>query len=184
MLTWHIDRLFRSGPLAALITFLIPMAMAILVSSQSDEENVLGILLVSAGVMFIGSLAGSTLTSGLGVVLFSLGTVVGETPVAITALAGIGLYVTLIIHDLSGSFHRAPRITSGVWRTAAITTLAVVVLSSVAFSAAYAVARLATWRSIVVPFGVAAIGFAAKLAADSHQANARQLTAKRQPESR
>lgn len=183
MLTWHIDRLFRSGPMAALATFVLPVAMAILVSSQSTEENVLGILLVAAGIVFIGSLVGSALASGLGAVLFSLGTVVAEVPVALMAAVGIGLYVSLVMHDLSGAFHRAPRITRGVWRNAVVTTTVLVVVSVIAFTSAYAVANLATWQSIVVPFGVAAIGFAAKLAADSHQSNARQLTAKRKSDS-
>ena len=179
MLTWRIDRFFRAGPLCALTTLILPMAMAALVNSQRSQDNVLGILLVAAGVIFIGSLVGSAFGSGLGAVFFGLGTVAAEAPVAVMAIVGIGLYVTLVVHDLAGSFHRAPRITRAVWRNTAITTAAVAVVSAAAFILTYFVGGLATWQSIVVPFGVAAIGFAAKLAADSHRTAARQLTAKR-----
>lgn len=179
MLNWHIDRFFRAGPLCALVTLALPMAMAALVNSQRTEDNVLGILLVASGIIFIGSLIGSTLASGFGTILFSLGTAVAEVPVLLMAVVGISLYVALVIHDLSGAFHRGPRISRSIWRNAAVTTLSIVVASTGAFTLAYFVAELTTWQSIVVPFGVAAIGFAAKLAADSHRTAGRQLTAKR-----
>lgn len=179
MLTWHVDRFFRAGPVCALVTLLLPMAMAALVNSQRTEDNVLGILLVASGIIFIGSLIGSAMASGFGAVLFSLGTAVAEVPVLLMAVVGIGLYITLVIHDLSGAFHRGPRISPAIWRNAAVTTLTIAATSTAAFALAYFVAELTTWQSIVVPFGVAAIGFAAKLAADSHRTAGRQLTAKR-----
>lgn len=179
MLTWHVDRFFRAGPLCALVTLLLPMGMAALVNSQRTEDNILGILLVASGIVFIGSLIGSTIASGFGAILFSLGTAVAEVPVVLMAVVGIGLFVTLVIHDLSGALHRGPRISRAIWGNAAVTTLSIVVASTAAFALAYFVAALTTWQSIVVPFGVAAIGFAAKLAADSHRTAGRQLTAKR-----
>ena len=94
MLTWQIDRILRSGPLCAVATLLLPIALALLVNAQSDTENVLGIMLVASGIIFIGSIAGSTLTSGLGAVLFGLGTLVAEVPVALMAAVGSGLYIT------------------------------------------------------------------------------------------
>jgi hypothetical protein len=179
MLAWHVDRFFRAGPLCALVTLVLPMAMAALVNSQRTEDNVLGILLVASGIIFIGSLIGSAIASGFGAILFSLGTAVAEVPVLLMAVVGIGLYITLVIHDLSGAFHRGPRISGVVWRNTAVTTLSIVVASTAAFTLAYFVAELTTWQSIVVPFGVAAIGFAAKLAADSQRMAGRELTAKR-----
>ena len=179
MLTWHVDRFFRSGPLCALVTWIIPTVLAVLVNAQSSEDNILGILLVGAGLIFIGSLTGAAFASGFGVALFSLGTVVAEVPVVLMAVVGGGLFTTLVIHDLAGAFRRAPRISRGVWRNALITTSAIVALGGVAFALAYSVANLATWQSIVVPFGIAAIGFGAKLAADSHRTAGRELTAKR-----
>lgn len=179
MLTWHIDRFFRAGPLCALATLVLPVALAVLVQSQSDEENILGIVLVASGLIFIGSLTGATLASGFGVALFGMGTVVAEISVGIMALVGVGLYVSLVIHDLSGAFRRGPRIGRLLWRNAAISTSVIIAISIVAFSLSYLVAKLATWQSIVVPFGIAAIGFGAKLAADSHRTAGRALTAKR-----
>jgi hypothetical protein len=179
MLTWQIDRLLRSGPLCALATFALPISLAILVNSQRTEDNVLGILLVSSGVIFIGSIVGSAVASASGVVLFCLGTVVAEVPVVVMAVVGIGLLWAMIIHDLAGAFHRAPRINPAVWKNAATTAASVAATSAVAFSISYAIAGLATWQSIVVPFGIAAVGFAAKLAADSHRTAALNLTAKR-----
>jgi hypothetical protein len=179
MLNWHIDRFFRAGPLCALVTLALPMVMAALVNSHRTEDNILGILLVASGTIFIGSLMGSTLASGFGTILFSLGTAVAEVPVWLMAVVGISLYITLVIHDLSGAFHRGPRIAPAIWRNAATTALVIAATSTAAFAMVYFVARLTTWQSIVVPFGVAAIGFAAKLAADSHRTAGRQLTAKR-----
>lgn len=179
MLTWQIDRLLRSGPLCALATLALPVVLAVLVNSQRTEDNVLGILLVASGIIFIGSAVGSAVASSSGVVLFSLGTVVAEVPVAVMAVVGIGLYWSMIIHDLAGAFHRAPRINPAVWKNAGITAAVVAAASAVLFSISYAIAGLATWQNIVVPFGIAAVGFAAKLAADSHRTAALELTAKR-----
>ncbi len=183
MLTWHIDRFFRSGPLCAVVTLIVPMAMAALVNAQATVDNVLGILLVGAGIIFIGSLTGSALASGFGIALFCLGTALAEVPVAVMALVGAGLFMTLAFHDLAGVFHRGPRIAKAIWRNAALATLAIVAAGAAAFGVAYPIARLATWQAIVVPFGIASIGFAAKLAADSHRAEARKLTAKRKADS-
>ena len=182
MLTWQIDRILRAGPLCAVATLLLPIALALLVNAQSDTENVLGIMLVASGIILIGSIAGSTLTSGLGAVLFGLGTLVAEVPVALMAAVGSGLYITLILHDLAGAFHRGPRINPTVWRDAAVTTLVLTGLTALAFAVTYTIGGLATWQSIVVPFAIAAIGFSAKLAADAHRTSARQLTARRSPQ--
>jgi hypothetical protein len=179
VLTWQIDRLLRSGPLCAIATFVLPVCLAILVNSQRTEDKVLGILLVASGIILVGSIVGSAVASGSGVVLFCLGTVVAEVPVVVTAVVGIGLFSTMIIHDLAGAFHRAPRINPTVWKNAATTAAAVAATSAVIFSISYAIAGLATWQNLVVPFGIAAVGFAAKLAADSHRSAALKLTAKR-----
>ena len=183
MLTWHIDRFARSGPICAVITFIIPVLLAVLVTAITDVENVLGILLVGSGIILIGSLAGSVVASGFGALLFGLGSVLAEVPAGILLIVGIGLYGTLIVHDLAGSFRRAPSISRGVWRTAGEVVMLVGALAAVAFGIAYLVATRATWAAIVVPFGIAAIGFAVKLAADSHVTEARQLTAKRRAQS-
>jgi len=179
MLTWQIDRIFRAGPLCAVASLLLPLSMAILVHSQRGAENVLGILLVASGIVFIGGLVGSMLTSGLGSALFAVGTIVAEVPVILMAVVGNGLYITLVLHDLAGTFRRGPRINPAIWRDTAITSLALTAVSTVTFAVIYGVGGLATWQAIVVPFAIAAIGFAAKLAADAHRASARQLTARR-----
>ncbi len=179
MLTLRLDRLARLGPLCAIATFAVPVALAILVNANRNQDDVLGILLVAAGIIFIGSVVGSAVSSGAGAMLFAVGTVLAETSVLVMAAVGAGLLVTLVLHDLAGVLHRAPRVTRGVWTNAAVATVAVVATSSVVFAASYAVGQLATWQTIVVPFGIAAIGFGAKLAADSHRATTRQLTVKR-----
>lgn len=179
MLTWQIDRFLRSGPLCALITLVIPVALAFTVNGISDVDNVLGILLIASGIIFIGSLSGSMVTSGLGSLLFGLGAVLAEVSAFVLLAVGIALFATLIIHDLSGSFRRAPTINRGVWMNAAVSIAFVAVAASAAFTLSHIVGNLATWKAIVVPFGIAGVGFAVKLAADSHVAESRQLTAKR-----
>lgn len=178
MVTWYLGRLFRSGPACALMTLVLPAALALLVNAQSAEDDVLGVLLVGAGVIFIGTVAGSAVTSCLGIALLSMGAIVAEPPTVVLMIVGAGLFTTLMIHDLAGAFHRAPRITRDVWSKSAVATAVVLIASTVVFAVSFGVARLATWQSVVVPFGIVAIGFAAKLAGDSHRAAARSLTAK------
>lgn len=177
-MTWYLGRLFRSGPACAVMTFLIPAALAALVNSQRTQDEVLGIMLVAAGIVFIGSVAGSAVTACLGIALFSMGALLAEPPTPVLLVVGAGLFTAMVVHDLAGAFHRDPRITRAVWTDSARTTVAVLVASAAIFGVSFGVGALATWQSIVVPFAIAAIGFAAKLAADSHRAAARTLTAK------
>ena len=181
MLIWHADRFFRLGPLCAVATFFVPAAAAVPVAAASDIENILPLLLVSALVMFVGSVVGSVATTGGGILLFSFGSFLAEVSTALLGLVGIALFVTLVLHDLTGAFHRAPRSSARVWKSAAVTVAAVCISAAVAATVAHLVATAATWRAIVVPFGVAAVGFAIKLAADSHAKAALQLTKKRAP---
>jgi len=179
MLTWQLDRFLRAGPLCAAATFVVPMVLAFIVDAVSDVENVLGILLVAAGVVLIGSLAGSVVASGLGVLLFGLGVLLAEISPWIMLGIACTLFATLLLHDLAGSFRRAPTINPAVWRSTVIVALGVSVAAAAGFALSYFVGSLATWKAIVVPFGVAAVGFAVKLGADSHVSITRQLTAKR-----
>jgi len=175
MLTWQVDRLLRSGPLCAIATFIVPIALAVLVASLTEVDNILGLVLVASGLIFVGSVFGSVVTSGLGVLMFSTGAVLADiSPVALMAV-GIGLFITLQIHDLAGLLRRAPRMNPAIWKRTASTAAVVALLAIVLFAATYGVAKLARWQTIVVPFGVVAIGFAIKLAADSHFARAKQL---------
>lgn len=178
MLTWHIDRLVRSGPVSALGTFAIPLALALLITVVSDQEDVTAILLLGAGIIGIGTLAGSTLTSASGVVLFLFGTFVSELPVALMLVVSAGLFSTLMLHDLAGMFRRAPRISSSIWQQAAVVCLAVSAVAAAAFGITYFVATRMTLQSIVVPFALAAIGLAVKLGGDAHATAARALTRK------
>lgn len=178
MVTWHLRRLLRSGPACAVLTFLIPAALAALVNAQRTQDDVLGIMLVAAGIIVIGSIAGSAVTACIGLALFSMGALLAEPPTLILMVVGAGLFSTMIVHDLAGAFHRAPRISRNVWTNSGRATVAVLIGSAAIFGVSYGIALLATWQNIVVPFGIAAIGFAAKLAADSHRDAARSLTAK------
>lgn len=182
MLTLRLDQLVRWGPLCAVMTFAVPAALAVLINANRNQDDILGILLVACGIIFIGTIAGSAVSSGAGVVLFSMGAALAEPPVWVLTLVGAGLLITMVVHDLAGVLHRSPRVTPGVWRNTALATAAVIMTSTAAFALSYAVGRIAIWQSIVVPFGIAAIGFGAKLAADSHRSAAQQLTAKRLPE--
>lgn len=179
MVIWHFDRFVRSGPLCALATFLLPAAIAMAVAGLSDVDNILGLLLVSALVMSVGSFAGSTATIGFGIVLFAFGSYLAEVPVAMLGAVGIVLFVALVLHDLAGVFHRAPTISPATWKSSAVTAAGVALTAAVASGLMWLIATLDTWRSIVVPFGLAAVGFALKLAADAHAKSAVQLTKKR-----
>lgn len=179
MLTWQIDRFFRSAPMCALATFVIPALLAVLVGAVSSVENVLNLLMVASLIMFIGGVTGSLMAAGFAVVLFGLGTAVAEVPAWVLFVVGSGLFATLMVQDLAGSLRRGSQVNAAVWKIAGATTALVVVIGGAAFALSFAVGQLATWQSIVVPFAIAALGFGAKLAADSHMSAARQLTAKR-----
>lgn len=179
MLTWHLDRLLRSGPWTALATLLLPAALAVIVAAAADVDDVVGIMLVASGILFTGTLVGSTITSGLGVLLFGVGAISANVSPWLLLVVGIGLFAALILHDLAGAFRRAPRINSTLWWRSGQTVAVVGGLSLLGFAIAYAAATRASWAAIVVPFAIAAIGFAAKLAADAHQAAARELLLRR-----
>lgn len=183
MVIWHFDRWLRSGPLCALATFLLPAAIAVPVARTSDVENILGLLLVAALVIGVGSAAGSAPTTGFGMVLFAFGSYLAEVPAALLGAVGIVLFAALVLHDLAGVFHRAPTISAATWKSSAFTVAAVVGAAAIASSVMWVVATADTWRAIVVPFGVAAVGFGLKLAADSHAKSAAELTKKRPRES-
>jgi len=72
MVTWQIDRFLRSGPLCAAASFLLPVALASLVSTISDVDNVRGILMIASLIIFIGSISGSIVAGGFGSALFGL----------------------------------------------------------------------------------------------------------------
>lgn len=181
MVIWHFDRWLRSGPLCAVATFLLPAAIAVPVARMSDIGNILGLLLVAALVISVGSVAGSAPTTGFGIVLFAFGSYLAEVPTALLGAVGIVLFVALVLHDLAGVFHRAPTISTTVWKSSAFTAVAVALAAGIASSLMWVVATLDTWRAIAVPPGVAAVGFALKFAADSHAKSAAQLTRKRRP---
>jgi hypothetical protein len=170
---WHIDRLASAGPACALATLALPLALAGLVSSFADNDRVLGLLIVASLVIFLGSLIGSTATATIGVAIFGIGAMVAEVPVAVLVGVGAGLFATLAVHDLAGIFRRAPRISTRVWTDTAATVVAVVGASALLFAITSVVSSQVTLQAIAVPFGLAAIGFAAKVAADSHRSVSR-----------
>lgn len=176
-MTWHLRRLIGIGPLCALLTLALPMLLAALVNAQRTEDEVLGVMLVASLIVFIGSLAGSAITACLGTALFGAGALLAQPPVIVLMVVGAGLYVAVTIHDLAGVLHRAPRVGRAVWTTTAATTTGVVAIAATLFAVTYGLGKLATWESIVVPFGVIAIGFAAKTAADAHRST--EQTARR-----
>lgn len=179
MLTWHLDRLLRSGPLCAVATFVLPATLALLVDATSSVDNIIAVLLLSALIMAIGAIAGSTVTAGLGALLFGVGTGLADVAAPVLLIVGAGLFATLMIHDLSGSFRRAPEINRRVWLSAATTTLSVALIGAAVFALSYVVANLSTWSAIIAPFGLVSVGIATKLAADSHGAAVRRLTKRR-----
>lgn len=181
MIIWHFDRFLRSGPLCVLATFLLPAAIAVPVAVASDVENVLALLLVSALVMAIGSIAGSAATTGFGIVLFAFGAYLADVPAALLGAVGIVLFASLVIHDLAGTLHRAPKVSSALWKSSALTIAGVTIAAVIASGLTWLIATATTWQAIVVPFGIAAIGFSFKLAADSHAKSAATMTQKRPP---
>lgn len=170
---WYPDRLLRSGPLCAVATLVLPMALAFLVNAQRTHDDVLGVMLVAAGIIFIGSVAGSAVTAMLGIALLGMGALLAEPPVPVVIVVGAGLFVTMVLHDMAGVLHRGPWVSRRVWVNTVRTTAAVVAAGAVGFAIAYGIGGLATWQNVVVPFAVVAIGFAAKLAADSHRTTAK-----------
>jgi len=161
------------------MTFALPMGLAGLAMAFADNSRVFGLLLVASLMIFIGTLAGSATAAATGVLLFGLGAIVSEAPVIVLVVVGLGLFTTLVAHDLAGALRRAPRVSRRVWSTAVVSTAGICGVSSAAFGLAYATTLVTRFQTIVVPFGVAAIGFAAKLAADAHRAASRSATSNR-----
>jgi len=180
-MTWNLRRLVGLGPLCALLTPALPVLLAMLVNSQRSNDDVLGVMMVAAGIMFIGSLVGSAIVACMGVALFSMGALLAEPPVIVLVAVGAGLYAAVAVHDLAGVLHRHPVVARPIWTRTAAATAVVVLLGAAVFAVSYLLAGLATWQSLTVPFGVVAIGFAAKTAADAHRSAARSLTGASRP---
>lgn len=180
-MTWYLRRLIGPGPICALATFVLPALLAALVNAQRNQDDVLGILLVSAGIMCIGTIAGSAATTCLAVALFAAGALLAEPPTAVLVVVGAGLYLTVVLHDVAGVLHRSPRVGRGVWSGTARSSAGVIAAGAVLFIVCHAVAGLATWQTVVVPIAVVAIGYAAKVAADAHRVATGTLRRRRSP---
>ena len=104
----------------------------------------------------------------MGVALFGVLATVAEIGVVGLAAVGAGLYITMVVHDLSATTRRNPSVHPSVWTRTAATTIVAVALGAALFAVAYVVATATTWQVLLFPFGIAAIGLGARLAAESH----------------
>lgn len=168
MLTWRLDRLARAGVLCAIGTAGIPLLMAAAISYKSETDNIFGALCVGAFLMLLGTALGSTVVTGVGVALFGAIAAVAEVGPLALSLVGAGLFASITLHDLSASFRRAPAIQREVLTRVLVVTIGLCAVAGSLFALAYFVATRATWQTMAAPVGIVAIGFAARLAADSH----------------
>lgn len=167
MLTWNLDRLVRTTTLCLALAIVITAAMGYFVNSQSDVDNVLGGMLVGAVVIGVGGVVGSVVAAGAGVLLFGVVAALAEPGAGTLLAAGCALLIALALVDLSITLRRAPLIDRNVWPETAITTLVSCAIGAGLFTIAWFVANLATWQTIVMPFGVIALGYALRFAADA-----------------
>lgn len=158
----------------AVLTFVIPAALGWLVDTHAAQQETLGLLLVSAGVCLIGTVVGSTVTTGVGILLYCVGTIAAETPAWVMVIVGAGLLVTFVLHDLAGVARRDPHVGDRFWMPIAQVVAAAVVSAALLFAGIHAVARLTEWHPIAVPIGIATIGFSTKFAADNLSQSVRQ----------
>ncbi len=168
MLTWHLDRLFRSATLCLAAAVVVVGAMGFLVAGVSDVDSVLGGMLVGAVVIGVGGIVGSTVTSGAGALLFGVVAGLAQPGAGMLLAAGCSLFLALVLVDLSITLRRAPLIDRRIWVEAAISAPIVCAVGACLFAVAWFVATRATWQTIVLPFGVIALGYAVRLAADAH----------------
>lgn len=167
MLTWNLDRLVRSATLCLALGVVVAGAMGFVVDGQSDVDNVLGGMLVGAVVMGVGGVVGSIVATGAGVLLFGVVAGLAQPGAGTLLAAGCALFIALVLVDLSITLRRAPLIDRNIWGESAITTLVSCVVGAGLFSISWFVANLATWQTIVMPFGVIALGYALRFAADA-----------------
>ena len=167
MLTWNLDRLVRSATLCLVLAVLVTGAMGFFVESQSDVDSVLGGMLVGAVVVGVGGVIGSIVTSGAGVLLFGVVAALAQPGAGTLLGAGCVLLIALVLIDLSITIRRAPLIDRGIWLDGAIAALVPCAIGAALFALAWFIATLATWQTIVLPFGVIALGYAMRFAADA-----------------
>lgn len=169
MMTWHLDRLARSATLCLILATVLPLVMGFVINAQSDVENVLGGMLVGAVFIGLGAIAGSTVTSGAGIVLFGIVASFAQPGALLLGIAGVVLLAALLLVDMSITVRRAPLIDRVVWSEAALSFLIVAAVASVATAIALTLAGLATWQAVVLPMGLVAVGYAVRFAADAHE---------------
>lgn len=168
MLTWHLDRLVRSATLCLAAAVVITGAMGFVIKAGSDVSNVLGGLLVGAIIIGVGGIVGSIGTTGFGALLFSFIASLANPGAATLLLAGCVVVIALLLVDLSITLRRAPLIDRSVWIDSVMNAAVISALGAALFGVAWLVGTLATWQAVVLPFGVVALGYAVRLAADAH----------------
>lgn len=168
MVVWHLDRLARSATFCLVAAVLATGATGFLVAATSDVDDVLGALLVGALIVGIGGIAGSTVTSAVGIALLCGVSMLADPGIGPLGAVAAASVAALLLVDLSISLRRAPVVDRGVWQDLAVGLVAVIACAAALFGIAYAISKLATWQRIVVPFGVISIGYALRLAADAH----------------
>lgn len=173
MLIWRLDRLFGFGVVCAMGTAVVPVIMAVVVARMSDTDNILGGLVTAAAIMLLGTLIGSPVTTAVGIALFGALAAVADVGIVGLAVIGSGLFATLVLHDLSASFRRAPTIHRNMWTPLPLAVLAVGLVAGGLSGTAYFVATRVLWQAIAIPIGLLAIGLGARLAAETHAARVR-----------
>lgn len=168
MMTWHLDRLARSATACLLLAALLPGILGFIINAQSDVGGVLGGMLVGALFIGVGAAVGSIVTSGAGAILFGIVTAFAQPGALLLAIAGLVLLGALMLVDLSITSRRAPLIDRSIWTDTALSFLIVASVASVATVIALLIAGLATWQAVVLPLGLVAVGYAVRIAAESH----------------
>ena len=172
MVTWHLDRLFRSATACLAVAVALTGAIGFLIDNRSDVENVLGGLLVGALIVGVGGAVGSTVTSAAGVVLFGAVAALAQPGAPMLMLAGATVATAMLLVDLSITTRRAPVVDNMIWRDTAVTIAIVLALAVAMFTIAWFVATRAVWQAVVLPFGVLSLGYAMRFAADVHRRRA------------
>lgn len=172
MVTWHLDRLFRSATVCLALAVMLTGGIGFLIDARSDVENVLGGLLVAALIVGIGGAVGSTVTSAAGAVLFGVVVALAKPGVPLLMVAGATVAAAMLLVDLSIVTRRAPVVDNVIWLDTAVTIAVVLAIAAALFTIAWFIATRAVWQAAVLPFGVLSLGYAMRLAADVHRRRA------------
>lgn len=176
MLTWQLDRMFRSAMGCFVAALFIAVTAAVVVAQMVDSNTSLGASIVSVLIMAVGGAAASMQLVGFGIAVFGFSVALAEPGTGWLVAIGVALFACLLLFDLSISLRRGPLVERGIWTDLIVSLLGVATAGTALAVLLWAVGRAREWPVIVVPVALATIGFALRGAAELHHRRVRSKT--------